>query len=416
VAGAPHEFDDAFDDDERGPLLPPEDRVWRHPSEMSAGAVANEVHEARDRWLTSTPTRAGAWSAGLVGAVLATGVVLGGTHLTNWLGKASPRQVTMTAAATTLQPADTVLPPLTDKICAAVHASLAVVKVESPHGTMTGDGVVLAANGMILVPMSLVAGASSTSGIEVTTDDGEVFAGWVLGTDAATDLAVIKIGTDSLTPLVAAPNSDVSADEFLAVEWSTLPHADSWLSMGTVTSPEAISAEPGNFELLDNLGLHALHLENSPVGSVLLNADGQLLGMVIKRNGNHVVEAPGKLAEQVGEQIARYGHVTHGWLGIAGRSTDAFTSTKPSTQEHPTASRSALPAGVEVTSVGTGTSAAMAGLRAGDVIEAVNGSVVDSMQALQVDLYTLRPNAAVRLTIDRGSSIRTVSARLQAAA
>lgn len=416
MAGAPHEFDDIFDDGEQGPLLPPEDRIWRHPSELSAAGAGFEVRAARDRWLTSTPTRAGAWSAGLVGAVLATGVVLVGTHLTNWLGEASSRPAMTAATVTTI--AASVLPTPADKICTRVHASLTVVKVDKPHGTMTGDGVVLASSGKILVPLSLVAGTTAESPIQVTTSDGDVFVGRVLGSDAATDLAVISVESDWLKPLSAAPDSSVAPDEWMAVEWSFPPHAESVLSMGAVSSPVATPAQPGSSELLDGLRLQAVSLSQSPVGTVLLNAKGQLLGMIVSRAGDKVVETPGNLAERVGEQIVLHGRVIHGWLGIDGESTHVV-STPPSTSVlnslHGTQEPD-LASGVKVVAVGAGTSAALAGLRTGDVIEAVNGKTVGSMQALQSELYTMPPYAAVRLTVDRGKSLRTVDAWLQAAA
>jgi S1-C subfamily serine protease len=418
VAGASSEFDDVFDDDESGPLLPPEDRVWRHPSELSASGMAAEASAAREHWLTSTPTRAGAWSAGLVGAVLATGVVLVGTHLTSWLGAASARPAVTTAAVTTtLAPAaaSCVLTPFAYDLCSRVHASLTVVEVNTPHGKVVGDGVVLTAGGKILVPLSLVAGASL---IQVTTDDGDVFAGRLVGTDSATGLAVVSVGSDWLRPLASASNSIVTPGQWLAVEWSFGPAGESQLSMGAASSPSAAATGPGSFELLDGLHLQALELGSSPVGAVLLNAKGQLLGMIIRRNGDAVVETPGNLAVRVGDQIARYGRVVHGWLGIDGESIYSVAPDPPPTSRMTSReiTEPSLPSGVKVVAVGNGTSAAEAGLQAGDVIEAVNGHAVSTMQALQSDLYTMPPHAAIRLTIDRGTSVRTLEARLQAAA
>src|ERR1035437_3540725 len=74
------DFDDAHDegrDDDWGtPPLPPDDRLWRHPSELGAHTlpISAEALSARRSWMATTPTRAGAWSAGIVGALLATGV------------------------------------------------------------------------------------------------------------------------------------------------------------------------------------------------------------------------------------------------------------------------------------------------------------------------------------------------------
>jgi hypothetical protein len=91
VVGPGNEFDDGLEEEPASPLLPPEDRLWRHPSEIAAHgrSLSEEALNARSRWLSSTPTRAGAWSAGVIGAVLATGVVLVGTHLTTWIDHGS---------------------------------------------------------------------------------------------------------------------------------------------------------------------------------------------------------------------------------------------------------------------------------------------------------------------------------------
>jgi S1-C subfamily serine protease len=80
------------------------------------------------------------------------------------------------------------------------------------------------------------------------------------------------------------------------------------------------------------------------------------------------------------------------------------------------ANANSLPSAVEVVDVDAGTAAAAAGLRAGDVIEAVNGRAITSMQALQDMLYVLPPHTDVILTIQRGSSVGTVEALLQPAA
>jgi serine protease Do len=77
---------------------------------------------------------------------------------------------------------------------------------------------------------------------------------------------------------------------------------------------------------------------------------------------------------------------------------------------------SPTPPGVEVVSVPRGSSAAVAGLKPGDVIEAVNGLTVRSMQDLGADLYVLPPNSAVRLTVDSDSTVHTVKTMLQPAA
>src|SRR6202162_147754 len=87
------DFDDIPEDTLAGPLLPPEDRLWRHPSELgqSGQSVRAEALSARRSWMAATPSRAGAWSAGAVRAEIATGVVLVGGHLTPLLSPSAPK-------------------------------------------------------------------------------------------------------------------------------------------------------------------------------------------------------------------------------------------------------------------------------------------------------------------------------------
>jgi S1-C subfamily serine protease len=425
VAEAFHEFDESFDDDEPGRLLPPDDRIWRHPSEMSSqpsGPIPAEVSAARERWMSRTPTRAGAWSAGIVGAMLATGVVLVGTHLTVWLGRgpAEPSGVNTMATTTVVQhEVTTVVSPAIARMAVAVHSGLTVVQVSKSNGSVRGNGVVLTADGKILVPLPLINGATA---IAVTTSDGAVYAGRLVGTDAATQLAVISIGITSsaaFTPLTSATDTPVRSGDWLAVEWSQMNgnyEDKSVLSIGSVSTSVPAAAE-GAYDLLETLGLEVPHVTSAPLGTVLVNSSAQVLGIVTSHQGNDVVEIPGLLAEHVGQQIVAHGRVLHGWLGIEGQYTPGSV---PETQlgDGPKMARRGVtsPAGVEIVAVGTGTSAAEAGLRPGDVIEAVNGQQLGSMQALQEALYVLPPLTAVALTVDRGASISTVDAYLQPAA
>lgn len=431
VTEASHDFDESFEDDGPGPLLPPEDRVWRHPSEISSqpsGAMIAEVSAARERWLARTPTRAGAWSAGVVGAVLAAGVVLVGTHLSVSTARPSLGRSQATTVATTVVPPGVTafVAPGIGAIGATVRSGLTVVQVSKADGTVSGNGVVLTPNGKIVVPLSLVSGAFA---IAVTTADGAVYAGRVIGTDEATQLAVVSIGITgavAFTPLVPSSDTSLTPGDWLAVEWSALSRNDrdadnedsSVVSMGSVRSVGAASTG-GNYQLLDSIAIQASDLSSAPVGTVLVNSTAKLVGIITGRKGSNVLEIPGLLAVEVGQQIIEHGRVIHGWLGIEGQCTCAIASrdvSRATSSGESARLREMMPPGVEVVEVGSGTSAAAAGLRTGDVIEAVNGQRVDSMQALQQMLYVMAPHVDVALTVERGTSISTVSAVLQPAA
>jgi len=83
VTSTPGEFDEPLDEGPRPPLLPPEDRLWRHPSEFGAShpSLPLDPVAVQRSWLLSHPSRRSALTAGVVGALLATGVVALGTHL-----------------------------------------------------------------------------------------------------------------------------------------------------------------------------------------------------------------------------------------------------------------------------------------------------------------------------------------------
>jgi len=421
VAGVPSEYDDIFDDDEPGRLLPQDDRIWRHPSEVSleTNSIAAEARAARDRWMSSTPTRAGAWSAGLVGAVLATGVVLVGMHLTAWLGENHAHPSYRMAAkivTTTLALGSTEqVTSQTEGIAQTVATGLTVVTVTGSLGrSASGDGVVISTVGnpartMILVPAPLVASASS---IQVTTYDRQVFAGRLVGSDPGTGLAVVSVlDSDSVHQLAYASNPVLQPGGWLAAEWAN--PTDAVLSIGAVKSFGEASSKAGPNELLLSVDLAVPDLRSAPVGTVLVNAEGQLVGIVTDRKGNRVTEVPASLAELVGTDIARNGRFVHGWLGISAKSSYSHQTVKSG---RPSGVPSPTPPGVEVVSVPRGSSAAVAGLKPGDVIEAVNGLTVRSMQDLGADLYVLPPNSAVRLTVDSDSTVHTVKTMLQPAA
>jgi S1-C subfamily serine protease len=411
VAGVPSEFDDVFDEDERGRLLPPEDRIWRHPSEVNLGAnpVAAEAQAARERWISSTPSRAGAWSAGVVGAVLATGVVLVGMHMTTWMGTGShpshPETDRLVLTTTTLASQSTA-------VSAIVARGLTFIAVSRPQGSKVyGDGVIIGSVGdpprrMILVPAGLVTGSSA---IEVTTFDRQVFAGELVGSDPGSGLAVVSIlDSDSIHQLAYSTSSTLQPGAWVAAAWAT--PTDALLSMGTVKSLRQMSAVDSSDKLLLSVDLEMPNLTTAPSGMALVNGEGQLLGIVTHRKGDRVTDVPAPFAELVGMDIAENGKFVHGWLGISARSASLGTKITGSLGTSP------MPAGVEVVSVPDDSSGAVAGLKPGDVIEAIDGRPVHSMLELGADLLVLPPRSAVQLTVGSGSTVRTVRATLQPAA
>lgn len=409
-------FDDLGDDEPFSPLLPPEDRLWRHPSELS-GAIGEppieQVMAARSRWLDNTPSRAGAGAAGLVGAVLAAGVVLVGVHLTSWL---TPHPKTAAVGAQLDYTTPSTLPPIKAVGLAGFFNSLnaAIVKVRAVVGPdpVLSDGVVISQNGYVLVAARSIAGAMSVS---VLLSDGEELPATVVGTDRSTGLAVLRIPEPNLTWLSFSPSSRSPVGSFLVSAWKSRKLAMELVSLSRAPSAASIDGGP----LLLERCPASLHLGRAPDGAAIFDSAGQVIGFVTAHADGHALAIPGWLAVRVADALIAVGHVAHGWLGIVGRTTalsgNVLQSIR-SLQPGVVASGSSLSShGVRVMSVSANSAAARAGLREGDVIEAVDGRPVPSMGALRAVLYLMSPGSSVNLEVVRGNRLTDMSVRLQAA-
>jgi S1-C subfamily serine protease len=151
----------------------------------------------------------------------------------------------------------------------------------------------------------------------------------------------------------------------------------------------------------------------------LINGSGQITGIVASHRDNEALVVPGWLAGRVAAELIAHGHVTHAWLGIEGKATSLsallmLEHTSGTNSDH--ADAAGLVRGIDVVAVQPKGAAARAGLRRGDVIEAVDGKPVPNMGALKAILYLMIPTAPVKLEIARGHKLSEVNAQLQPAA
>ena len=405
-------FDDVHDEGPCGPLLPPDDRLWRHPSELGAHClpVTADALTARRSWMAATPSRAGAWSAGIVGALLATGVVLVGGHLTHLLPSSSARSSnaattqhytnapmssqTSPAVAVPISTTTTILlgvEPGLYKLASRVASAMPVVL----DGNASGVGVVVSSKGYILVPTSLVTDADDIS----VVIDGQQLVATLVGVDPGTGLAVVRVhDPDTLTPARFVSGAAIGDGSFVALVW--VDHAGPHTCWGTVSELDVQLTSSGNspplLESVETLD----PLAGVETGGVVLDGAGRLIGMVTSVAGKTLVATPGWLADIVSEDLISNGRVVHGWLGITGETTSVSSSKTA----------------VEVMTVKPGGAAAKAGVKAGDLIEAVNGKPTRTMSGIVAALYSLSPQQAVVLGVVRRGHVWDAHARLTAAA
>ncbi len=400
--------------------------MWRHPSELAnqhAGTDHAKVLAARRKWLQSTPSRAGAGAAGLVGALLATGVVLIGTHLTAWMTRAHPavsaHSQTKVLALTT--DTSTTLPMHTSTIAgqlASLSAALVRVRAVGPHTTVLSDGAFISPNGYIAVAASAIAGATS---ISVVRSDGEELIATVVGRDQATGIAVLRIAGSSLPWLELSPDRRPPLDDLVLTAWRTGDLNVSVSSFAAAPRPASLANGPALLQVCPR----SLALGGAPIGSLvvrIVGGENEIAGMVVGQESGQAVVAPGWLLQTVSGYLIADGHVIHGWLGITGSATRlpvmlaGRESPRRTADHHKAGVAVASRTGVKVLSVQAKSAAARAGLVKGDIIEAVNGQRVTNMAQLQALLYLMAPSASVKLEVIHGQTASEVNARLQSAA
>jgi len=275
-----------------------------------------------------------------------------------------------------------------------------------------GSGFILDREGHIMTNAHVVDGADT---VKVTLKDGRTFDGQVLGTDPATDVAVIKITGDNL-PTVALSNSDQIQPGEWAIAIGNPLGLDNTVTVGIISATGRSSGQVGvpdkrvDFIQTDT----AINPGNS--GGPLLNDRGEVIGMntAIMQGAQGLGFAiPINTAQQIAQQLITTGKVEHPYLGI-----QMVALTPEVQQEINNDLNSGLSvsesSGILVIKVVPGSPAANAGLRAGDVIQAVNGQTVQDAAEVQKLVSQKSVGDSLALSVKRGQQSLSVTAQLAA--
>ena len=260
-----------------------------------------------------------------------------------------------------------------------------------------GSGVIFHPDGHILTNHHVVGQARR---IEVRLHDGRTLPASVVGTDPATDLAVIKVDATGLPAAAFAPRERIRPGEWVVAIGSPFG-LDYTVTAGVVSAVGRGGV--GMNEIEDYVQTDAsINPGNS--GGPLVNLRGEVIGintMIVGRGTGIGFAVVSELAEQVGQQIITGGRVQRAYLGVS------FQELAPALAQQmglPARTRGALIAGVE-----PGGPADRAGLRAGDVVMAVNDQGLDSSQELFRKVLAAPVGSEMRLTALRDGRRRTVS-------
>jgi serine protease DegQ len=266
-----------------------------------------------------------------------------------------------------------------------------------------GSGVIVdAAKGYILTNNHVVGGADD---ITVTLQDGRNVKGTLVGTDPATDVAVVKISADHLQALPIADSSALRVGDFVVAV------GDPFGLGQTVTS--------GIISALGRSGLGGSSFQNfiqtdasinpGNSGGALVNLRGELVGintMILSPSGGNVgigFAIPTKIAGEVMQQLIAHGKVSRGSLGVQTQDITPNIAKLLGLKDNN---------GAVVTRVMPGSPADRAGLQTGDVVTAINGTSLHSSDELNNAEGLLPANSEVSLSVLRNGATRQVTAQL----
>jgi serine protease DegQ len=261
---------------------------------------------------------------------------------------------------------------------------------EQPDSSL-GSGVIVSAQGLILTNDHVVASADE---IEILLSDGRKLPAQVVGTDPETDLALIKVDADKLPSITfaAADTLDIG-DVVLAI--------GNPFGVGQTVTQGIVSALGRNhlgINTFENFIQTDASINPGNSGGALIDTEGNLVGInsaIYSRSGGSMgigFAIPASLAKQVMEQIAANGSVTRGWIGIEAQDI---------TPELAESFKLNVTEGSLIAGVLRNSPADAAGIKAGDVLLAINDLTVSDSSSMLNIIAVLKPNEKAVLTVVR---------------
>jgi serine protease Do len=270
----------------------------------------------------------------------------------------------------------------------------------------SGSGVIISADGYIVTNNHVVAGADK---IEVILNDRRTYEGTVIGADASTDVALIKIKEKGLPFLVYGNSESVKVGE-----WA-LAVGNPFNLESTVTA--GIISAKGRNNILDinKRPIEAFIQTDAAVnpgnsGGALVNPNGELIGIntaIASNNGayqGYSFAVPVNIVKKVVADIVEYGTVQRAYLGVSPRDLDAKFAKENNIQQLN---------GVYVGGLIQNGSAMDAGITEGDVITKIENTPVTSVSQLQEQISKYRPGDKIIATLNRNNKEMNVDVTLK---
>lgn len=281
-----------------------------------------------------------------------------------------------------------------------------------PEQRASGSGVIITDDGYIITNNHVVDGADE---INVTLANKKSYKATVIGTDASSDLAVIKINGTKLPYLVYGNSDDTKLGQWvLAIGYP--------LSLDVTVTAGIVSAKSRSIGINDrqsNTAIESFIQTDAAVnpgnsGGALINTNGELIGInsaIASPTGSYAgysYAIPVNIVKKIVTDIVKFGTVQRAYIGIQYPKDNLTDEQK---KEYGTGYKEGE--GVYISDVPSDGAAAAAGLKKGDIVTKINGVTVTSGPELQEQVTKYKPGDKISLTYTRNGKENTVPITLK---
>ena len=270
-----------------------------------------------------------------------------------------------------------------------------------------GSGIIVTADGYILTANHVVDGADEIM-VAMGNNENKKFPARIIGTDAATDVAVLKIDAKDLPAITLGDSDQLEVGDVVLAIGNPF-HVGQSVSLGIISALGRQAPDSASGYVIQNFIQTDAAINPGNSGGALVDAQGRLIGINTmiesSSSGSQGVgfAVPINLARNVMEHLISAGKVPRGFLGLQNQDLTADLAAGFNLSS---------PNGILVDDVMPGGPAAKAGIQSGDVIVAFNGKPVEDTQGLQLAVTACAPGSSANVKLFRNGTQKTITVKL----
>ncbi len=279
--------------------------------------------------------------------------------------------------------------------------------VEQPFKAFASGVIVDAKNGYIVTNNHVVADAKK---VIITTNDGREFEAKKIGSDPQSDVALLQIKADNISAVNFADSDNLRVGDF-AIAIGNPFGLGQTVTYGII-SALGRSVDGGASGQFENYIQTDAPINQGNSGGSLIDLNGNLVGIntaIVAPNGGNVgigFAIPANMVKNITEQLIKYGEVKRGFLGIMGGELTSDLAEKFGSKQLK---------GAFINQVMKDSAAEEAGIKAGDIVIAINGKKISSFNELRAKIATIGAGSKVTLGIIRDGKEQNVDVVLKQA-